>query len=31
MADERGTTHVELDESGAAFEPDADKYAPSDG
>lgn len=31
LTDERGTTHVELDESGAVFEPDASKYAPSDG
>lgn len=31
LTDEHGTTHVELDESGATFEPDAGKYAPSDG
>ncbi|MBU5353159.1 hypothetical protein ACN9MH_29355 [Paenibacillus silvae] len=32
LTDERGTTHVELDlASGAAFEPDVGKYAPSDG
>lgn len=32
LTDDRGTTHVELDlASGAAFEPDVGKYAPSDG
>ncbi|KQO10661.1 hypothetical protein [Paenibacillus sp. Leaf72] len=32
LTDGRGTTHVELDlASGAAFEPDVGKYAPSDG
>lgn len=32
LTGERGTTHVELDLAGeAAFEPDAGKYAPSDG
>jgi MFS family permease len=32
LTDDRGTTHVELDqESGATFEPDVGKYAPSDG
>ncbi len=32
LTDNRGTTHVELDlASGAAFEPDVGKYAPSDG
>ncbi|OPH53509.1 hypothetical protein BC351_06495 [Paenibacillus ferrarius] len=32
LADNRGTTHVELDlASGAAFEPDVGKYTPSDG
>ncbi|MDI4649609.1 hypothetical protein [Cohnella hashimotonis] len=32
LTDDRGTTHVELDPaSGAAFEPDAGKFAPSDG
>ncbi|MFD2330798.1 hypothetical protein ACFSR7_16215 [Cohnella sp. GCM10020058] len=32
LTDDRGTTHVELDlASGAAFEPDVGKFAPSDG
>ncbi|MEK3913222.1 hypothetical protein [Paenibacillus sp. FSL H7-0331] len=32
LTDDRGTTHVELNlASGAAFEPDVGKYAPSDG
>jgi hypothetical protein len=32
LTDGRGTTHMELDlASGAAFEPDVEKYAPSDG
>lgn len=32
LTDERGTIHVDLDPAGGAvFEPDVDKYAPSDG
>ncbi|RAV10910.1 hypothetical protein [Paenibacillus contaminans] len=32
LTDDRGTTHMELDlVSGASFEPDVEKYAPSDG
>ncbi|WP_409340291.1 hypothetical protein [Paenibacillus sp. MBLB4367] len=32
LTDDRGTIHMELDlASGAAFEPDVEKYAPSDG